>query len=144
MNGKEVTKAVITRQKKGRRFPKMSTEAETVLQEIRAIDSKPCEIAADNKYPELNIDLLFPQVTKEANNKMSERCQSYSSTHQHPPNEAVTQAEGLPFVITFPGFDIRYNLTALRPQRESAGERERNVYIQRKSIAKCKEWLKRC
>lgn len=151
MNGKEVnTKTVIAAgRKKTHRFPKMSKEAQTVLQEIRAIDRQSCEMTTDNKSSELCFDLLFPKASSETDKKMSESDSSAQASATDRLHGCSRQGSSLveeefPFVITFPGFDIRYNLTALRPHRESPRERERNVCMQRKSVAKCKEWLKKC
>ena len=156
MNGKDVTQTVIEKGRKKKHcshdFPKMSPEAQIALQEIRALDTKSYKTTTKKKSTELPYDSLLPQTTIKMDKKQFESdsindFSTKSTDHQSPDeysNEVACLEEEFPFVITFPGFDIRYSLTALRPRRESPEERERNVCLQRKSIAKCKEWLKRC
>ena len=137
-------------------IPKMSTEAQTVLQEIRAIDTKTC--TGCNKSDLFHTSFRFPKSdheendgelsNKDENSTLPSLKRENGSAHE-PPNalplgSSDAQELDSPFVITFPGFDIRYNVAALRPGRESPNERERNMCMQKISIAKCKEWLKKC
>ena len=124
--------------------PKMSTEAQLVLQEIRSLNRQSHGRTTDVQY------LVVSPIRHGHADKLPDvnsSTLSTDSTHDNTTQELTKIARlkdvEYPFVLTLPGFDIRYNMTALRPGRESPQERERNISIQNKSIAKCKEWLQK-
>ena len=138
-----MNKAPLARKKKKsvHHVPKMSTEAEIVLQEIRSVNRQ----IHDGKGTSSLQYLVVSPIT-ETTDKLPNVNSIPNETINHNFTQELTKVTRLkdieyPFVITLPGFDIRYNMTALRPDRESPQERERNIFIQKKSIAKCKEWL---
>jgi hypothetical protein len=134
------------KKKKLHRVPKMSTEAQIVLQEIRSVNKQSHEGSADIAS-ELQYLVVSPITCN--TDKLPSNSSTLSSTPMnHNTTQELTKVARLkdieyPFVLTLPGFDIRYNMAALRPVRESPQERERNSCIQKKSIAKCMEWLQR-
>lgn len=133
-------KSLSLARKKPHHVPKMSTEAQIVLQEIRSVDKKSNERTASE------LQQLFSSSASASARQLPN---VLSSTHlNNNATQEVTEGERYkdiecPFVLTMPGFDIRYNMAALRPVRESPQEKERNICIQKNSIEKCKEWLRR-
>lgn len=132
------------KKKKSHHVPKMSTEAQIVLQEIRSVNRQSHERTTDLQY------LVVSPISHGHTDKLPDVNSTTLSTDaiNHNATQELTKITRLkdieyPFVLTLPGFDIRYNMTALRPVRESPEERERNISIQNKSIAKCKEWLQK-
>lgn len=136
----ERKRSSFTREKlKPHHVPKMSTEAQIVLQEIRSVKRRSqegTELATELQYLAENSDEI-PNVHSSALNSTAI-------------NHSATKVPRLkdidhdyPFVLTLPGFDVRYNMAALRPFRESPQEREKRKCIQKQSIAKCQEWLER-
>lgn len=144
---KHITSSVARKREKLHYVPKWSTEAQIVLQEIRSVNGQTQE--RTDLAPELQLVVVSPinstadklaNVT--SNTQISNASIHYNGTQELSEVARLKDME-YPFVITSPGFDIRYNMTALRPLRESPQERERNICIQKKSIAKCKEWLEK-
>jgi hypothetical protein len=136
--------STLTRKKKKvHHVPKMSTEAQIVLQEIRSVNRQSHEGTAELQY------LVVSPITGNTDKLPNVNSSTLSSAPiNHNTTQELTKVARLkdieyPFVLTLPGFDIRYNMTALRPVRESSQERERNICIQEKSIAKCREWLQK-
>ena len=132
------------KKKKLHRVPKMSAEAQIVLQEIRSVDRQSHVGTTDLQY------LVVSPINHGHTDKLPDVNSSTLSTDaiNHNTIQELTKITRFkdieyPFVLTLPGFDIRYNMTALRPDRESPEERERNISIRNRSIAKCKEWLQK-
>jgi hypothetical protein len=144
--------SVLARKKKNlRRVPKMSTEAQTVLQEIRSVNKQShqgdTDFASELKYLVVpsttgNTDGKLPNVSSDSSSTLCSTSINNKQT-QELTKLATLQDIEYPFVLTMPGFDIRYNMAALRPVRESPQERQRNICMQKRSIAKCREWLQR-
>ena len=140
------TWALARKKKKLHVVPKMSTEAQIVLQEIRSFNTPPEQRSATNLQYLLVSPITSSGTTDklpDVNSRSSRTAINHDATQQLTKMARLSDIEYPAFVITLPGFDIRYNMTALRPVRESPQERERNKHIQKKSIAKCKEWLGR-
>ena len=128
------------------RVPKMSTEAQIVLQEIRSMNRQSHKGTTD-VASQLQYLVVSPTTgnTDKLPNVNSSTLSNASIDNNRAQELTLARLKYIeyPFVLTMPGFDVRYNMTALRPVRESPQERERNICIQKKSIAKCKEWLRR-
>ena len=128
------------------RVPKMSTEAQIVLQEIRSMNRQSHKGTSDFAS-QLQYLVVSPTTgnTVKLPNVNSSTLSNASTDNNRTQELTLARLKDIeyPFVLTMPGFDIRYNMAALRPVRESPQERERNICVQKKSIAKCKEWLRR-